>query len=239
MVHLVLVHGAWHGPWCWKRLLPHLNEAGMVCHTPCLAGLGERAAEPPEAINLSTHVNEVVGLLLSRNLQNVVLVGHSYAGIVATRVAEQLPERVSTLIYMDSFVPQPGTALLDLVDSAERDKLREVARHRGGVIPPFPPAAYGVHDPQDAAWLNERLTPMPLQCFEERAMFKPQRLKAIRQVYIRATAGGQPDRFGRFARDFAGRHDVAYFEVPSGHDMMLTHPRQTARILLDECARVK
>jgi pimeloyl-ACP methyl ester carboxylesterase len=232
MTHLMLVHGAWHGPWCWERLLPLVQRPGLTCHAPCLAGLAERQAE---ASDLDTHVREVGALIEAADLHDVVLVGHSYAGIVVSVVAAAMPGRVRTLVYLDSFVPEPDRCLYDLIDPAEAAKLRAVAAQRGGLIPPFPPAAYGVHDPADAAWLQARLTPMPGACFEQPARFDARRLAAVRPVYVRATHGGVPDRFARFARRFEGRDDAGYHEVPSGHDMMLTHAPQVAALLLAEC----
>jgi pimeloyl-ACP methyl ester carboxylesterase len=228
----VLVHGAWHGAWTWCRLAPLLRAAGHEVWTPTLTGLGDRAHLRSPAINLSLHVRDVVMAIEAEDLTDVVLVGHSYAGIVVGMVAALIPERIGRLVYMDSFLAKPGRSLFDLVSAPERDHLRMVAARSDEpwLLPPFPPAGYGVTAPRDAEWLARKLDPMPIACFEEPARFDPRALEAVPASYIFATAS-ERDRFSGFAAEFRGREDRGYHEVASGHDMMLTHVDAVAAIL--------
>lgn len=118
MTTIVLIHGGWHGGWCWKKLAPLLRVAGHDVHAPTLTGLGERAHLLCPEITLSTHVQDIVALLKYEDLQGVVLVGHSYGGMVMTAVAEEVSERLAQLVYLDAFVPLDGQALGDLADPA-------------------------------------------------------------------------------------------------------------------------
>jgi len=104
----VLVHGAWHGSWCWKRVRKSLRDAGHQVFTPTLTGVGDRSHLNSAAINLSTHIADVVNLLQWEDLSDVVLCGHSYGGSVISGVIDRIPERIRTLVYLDAFVPEDG-----------------------------------------------------------------------------------------------------------------------------------
>jgi pimeloyl-ACP methyl ester carboxylesterase len=121
----VLVHGAWHGGWCYGRVAERLRAAGHRVLTPTLTGLGERSHLCSRSVNLTTHIADVVNLIKWEQLQRVTLVGHSYGGVVVTGVADTIPERISSLVYLDAFVPKDGQCMLDLVGP---DGLRSCAR---------------------------------------------------------------------------------------------------------------
>ncbi len=111
MVNFVLVHGAWHGAWCWSRVIPELRKAGHAAHAVTLTGVGERAHLLSKNISLQTHINDVLGLIEAEELHNVVLVLHSYAGVVGTGVADKLGSaRIRHICYVDAVLPKPGEA---------------------------------------------------------------------------------------------------------------------------------
>ena len=131
MAMFLLIHGAWHGGWCWKKVTPLLRAAGHEVCTPTLTGLGERAHLLSAEVTLDTHVQDVVGVLEYEDLRDVVLVGHSYGGMVITGVVDRAADRLAHLVYLDAFVPQDGQALADLVDSTLYTTLEEQARAEG------------------------------------------------------------------------------------------------------------
>jgi pimeloyl-ACP methyl ester carboxylesterase len=118
---IVLVHGAWHGGWCWKRVAPKLRAAGHDVFTPTLTGVGERVHLAGLGVNLDTHITDVLNVLEVEELSDVVLVGHSYAGMVVTGVADRVGGKLRSLIYLDAFVPGDGRNMIDYV-AAERRK---------------------------------------------------------------------------------------------------------------------
>src|SRR5919108_5734416 len=111
----VLVHGAWHGGWCWIKVTRLLTDAAHAVHTPTLTGLGERAHLARPEIDLETHVQDVVALLDTEELRQVVLVGHGYAGIVISGVAARAEKRIARLVFLDACVPEPGQSLVSLL----------------------------------------------------------------------------------------------------------------------------
>ena len=236
MTDLVLVHGAWHGAWCWRKIEPLLAERAHHVWTPTLTGQGASAHLAQPWVNLSTHVQDVANTILSEELTDIVLVGHSYSGIVTSLVACQMPERIRRLVYLDAFVPTSGKRLFDLISEQESGQLRAVAANspKSWLLPPFPPKGYGVTDPDDTAWLERQLTPMTIACFEEVAQFDEQKLSTLQRTYVWASRPDR-DRFGRFAAPFRGQGPLSYFEVPSGHDMMITHAAETAQLLCQLC----
>jgi pimeloyl-ACP methyl ester carboxylesterase len=233
MATYVLVHGGWHGGWCWRKVTPLLRDAGHDVYAPTLTGLGERAHLAGPEVGLAVHIEDVANLLEYEDLVDVVLVGHSYGGMVITGAAGRVPKRVAQLVYLDAFVPADGQALVDLLPPERRDVFLEQARAtgEGWRVPPPSPEFYGVTEEADLAWVRPRLVPQSLATFTEplgraRATASPPR------TYIACTASTVAT-FRPFAEH--ARADTAwrYHELATGHDAMVTMPEGLARLLLD------
>ena len=150
MTTYVLVHGAWHGGWCWRHVAARLREAGHEVHSPTLTGLGERAHLAKPEIGLRTHVDDLLGLLTYEDLQNVVLVGHSYAGLVVREAADRKPERVSRITMVDAWAGRDGESLDDLAPGFFLDWIESTAVD--GLVPPAPAATVGVTQTRSRGW---------------------------------------------------------------------------------------
>jgi pimeloyl-ACP methyl ester carboxylesterase len=154
----VLVHGAWHGGWCWRRVADRLTAKGHYVVAPTLSGVGERSHLPPDEIDLTTQINDVAGEIKWKDLDQLILVGHSYGGMVITGVAEQLHDRISAIVYLDAFLPADGQSLADLSGRASWPE---------PVTPPLSSSAFHVNA-KEAAWVDSKLTPHPTQCFTQK-----------------------------------------------------------------------
>lgn len=231
-MNIVLVHGAWHGGWGWRRLTPLLRRAGHEVYTPTLTGLGERAHLAGPGIDLDTHIRDVLGVLEAEELESVMLLGHSYGGMVITGAADRVPQRIARLVYLDAFVPQNGKSLMDYVVPERATRFREEGERTGRVMPP-PPSLWGVTDSTDAAWSARHDAPHPYA-----SMRQPVRLQneaALARIpkafiYCSSPATGSFDQFAAKVRD-----DPAwrFFELATGHDAMVLVPERLARILLE------
>ncbi len=232
MATYVLVHGAWHGGWCWKKLTPLLRSAGHEVFTPTLTGLGERAHLAGPEINLSIHVLDVLGVLEYEDLRSVVLVGHSYGGMVITGVADRAMERLSHLVYLDAHVPRDGQSAGDLMPPGRIGRLQEVARDRGEGwrLPPFLAGRYGVTADADVRWLSPKLTDHPLKTMLEPLRLENKAAAALPRTYIYCNrpAYGLFEPYAERAR----AEGWPYHELATGHDAMVTQPRELAEILL-------
>src|ERR1700730_4417189 len=164
MATFVLVHGAWHGGWCWQKVIPFLEAAGHEVYAPTLTGLAERAAELSPDIGLDTHIQDVVGELEEKNLHGVILVGHSYGGMVITGVVDKVPERIAHLVYLDTFVPRDGESMVD-VSPLVIYLLRKKTRGDGWKVDSQ--GTYGVNTEPDRSWLLSKVTPQPLKTLEQ------------------------------------------------------------------------
>ena len=165
MATFVLVHGAWFGSWCWQKIIPFLKAAGHEVYAPTLTGLAERASELSPEIGLDTHIQDIVGLLLEKDLHGVILVGHSYGGIVITGVVDQVPERIAHLVYLDTFVPRNGESMADISPLVIR-LLRQQAQAHGDGWKINPRGTYGVTREPDRSWVLRSVTAQPLKTFE-------------------------------------------------------------------------
>ena len=221
MTSYVLVHGAWHGGWCWRRVARALAATGAEVHTPTLTGLGERAHLASPDIGLETHVRDILGVLEAEDLSGVILVGHSYGGIVASAAADRAPERVAPLVYRDAVVARDGECMYDRASEQLKADFEEQA-HTGGDGWRVPVTAIsaqflGLKSEDDARWVMPRLTPHPVRTFRE-----PVRLSAgfpqMPRTYINCI-GDQP--FGQPRTKQADGIDD-YHEVRAGHDAMVT-----------------
>ena len=230
MATFVLVHGAWHGGWCWVRVARLLRDAAHEVHTPTLTGLGERAHLAHPEIDLDTHVQDVIGALEAEELRNVVLVGHSYAGSVISGVAARVANRVSHLVYLDAFVPEVGKSLFDYA-GPRAEAMREAARTNGDGwrIPPLPPERFGISSQRDREWLTRRLVSQPLRTLEQPlAAAGGDKLKRV-YIYCSSPAMGP---FEQFAERLREDRKWQYHDLKTGHDAMISAPGDVAKILL-------
>jgi pimeloyl-ACP methyl ester carboxylesterase len=219
---VVLVHGAWHGGWCWRRVADRLAASGRYVVAPTLSGVGERSHLASGAITLSTHIDDIVNDIKWKDLDRVVLVGHSYGGIVITGVAERIRERLAAIVYLDAFVPLDGQSMSVLRSAA--------ATPLPAPMVPAPPAANFKINANDVAWVNSKLTPHPTKCFTESLRVSDAYQTVREKVYVRAPAFPQAAFDAAYARCRADR-GWKTLEMTSGHDIMLDQPAALAALL--------
>jgi len=231
MATFVLVHGAWHGGWCWARAAPLLRDAGHQVHTPTLSGHGERAHFLASEVDLDTNVRDVLAVLTYEDLRDVVLVGHSYGGMVITAVADRMPERLAHVVYLDAFIPEAGQCVLDLVSPERATTFRDGARASadGRSVPALPLEVWGVTDPGDVEWAASRISPQPLGTLTQPVHCEGAAATSLPRTYI----GTDYVAFRRFAE--RARTDLGWRSrhLPTGHDAMITMPRELVALLLE------
>jgi pimeloyl-ACP methyl ester carboxylesterase len=229
MADYVLVHGAWHGAWCWKRIVPALWAAGHRVFTPTLTGVGERAHLLNRHVGVDTHIADVANLIESEELLDAILVGHSYGGVVITGVANRLAARLRHLVYLDAMVLKPGeswsTTHPPETQAARRKSIAEL-----GTIAAPDPTLFGLEG-DDRAWVARRQTPHPGGCYDAKLHFDPDALEGLPHTFIDCTSPALPtiavsrDR----VRTEPGWNIV---EIPTGHDAMISAPEPLLKALL-------
>jgi len=224
----VLVPGAWLGGWCWRDVAASLRRAGHDVIAATLTGLGDRAHLLSREIGLETHVADILGVLRFGDLENVILVGHSYGGTVITAAAERMPERIARLVYLDASVPHDGQSNNDVFGPDMANELRSWAQSKGDGWR-VPPASYVTERMSGPlrAWVGERLAPHPWRCFEERVHLRSKDAASLPRAFIRTTASDLYDRLIKEARQ-AGWYCR---ELEGGHYAMLTQPQAVAAAL--------
>jgi pimeloyl-ACP methyl ester carboxylesterase len=227
----VLVHGAWHGGWCWAKVSRLLNDAGHTVYAPSLTGLGDRGHLARPDVDLALHVQDVVSLLEAEELRGVTLVGHSYAGMVITAVAAQAAARIAQLVYLDAFVPAAGQSLLDHLPPERAAGFRDAAAKdgEGWRIPPLPPERFGVTTQRDREWVLRRLLPQPLKTFEQAVPSAGGERARRTYVYCSRPAMGAFDQFAERLRE---DRKWTFHELATGHDAMVTAAGDVAKILM-------
>lgn len=230
MATFLVAHGAWSAGWCWKKMRPLLHRLGHELFTPTHTGIGERAHLAHPEVGLETHIADVLGVLEFEDLRDIVLIGHSYGGMVATAVADRAPERLLHLIYLDAFVPRDGQSMFDLHPAGVRTAMREAARRfgEGWRIPPNPlPPDTGE---TDVAWIMPRRVMQPIRSFEE-----PVRLSGagerVPKTYIYCTRPGPVDVFRPFAERASTESGWQYVEIDASHSPHITAPETLAGLL--------
>jgi pimeloyl-ACP methyl ester carboxylesterase len=190
----------------------------------------------PAEINLDLHIRDVVQLLEYEGLERVILVGHAYAGMVITGVAEGCPERLARLVYINGVVPQDGEAMVDQLDAVRGPdftaRVRKAIQNREGFLPPpaTPEAVgqrWGISDPADQEWVLSRLTPQPVAAFGQPLKVCRPEARLIPCSFILSSESG----FGPVA-ELAGQLGWEIFQMDTGHDPMITRPRELADVLL-------
>ena len=244
MATFVLVHPAWLGGWCWNKVAPRLRELGHAVHAPTLTGFGERAHLANPDVGLTTHIEDVVNLVTFEDLQDIILVGSSSGGTVITGAADRVSSRISSLVYLDAFLPSDGQSTFDLLPADRRASLEALVatEGEGWLLPRFAPPPWPVivrelwqvTDDSDVDWLLPRLRPTPVRHFTEPVRIKPGLTDAMRRTYIRCTGMRMPappfDRAAAMARSAPGWRCI---EIDATHLSYVTHPREVTATLLD------
>ena len=229
----VLVHGAWHGGWCWSRVADRLRAAGHQVFTPTQTGLGERKHLLSKDITLDTFTKDIANVIEAEELTNVVLVGHSFGGLVISGVADAIPERFRHLVYLDSLVVERGKSPFDSLPADVAAARRKAAEESSGglSLPAPPPSAFGVSDAKDTEWVKRRLTPHPLGTYSSTLNIKGPVGNNLPRTYIHCT---NPS----YAALQASRNWVKaqqgwrWAEIATGHDAMVMAPDEVARMLI-------
>lgn len=257
MATFILIHGAWHGGWCWWKVAPRLRNAGHTVLAPSLTGLGDRQhlapLLPPGLLNLDLHIRDIARLLESRDARNAILVAHAYAGMVATGVAAVCPQRLAALVYVNGVIPADGAAMVDQLQAVRGPEFVAGIRRRIDAGEPFLPAPttadeiarrWAITDPDDQAFVLPRLSPQPTQTFaqpvrlnhpdSDAAADAPTVADAapLRREFILCRQSG----FDAVA-DQAAAHGWGIHHLYTGHDPMITAPAELTDILLQIAPR--
>jgi pimeloyl-ACP methyl ester carboxylesterase len=231
MTTYVLVHGAWGGGWKFARVAERLRKRGHTVFTPTLTGAAERSHLLSGAINLTTHVTDVLNVIRYEDLSGVVLLGHSYGGMVITQVADKVADRIAALVYLDAFVPEDGQSLFDLNIPANTQMFLARAGANGGLLIPPPPAKayFGVND-TDAARVDELAAPQPIGTMIEKVQLSGAYRGVKKKVYVHGAVLPRESPFKRF-HDAAKAAGWETHALPCGHDIMLDLPDELTAIL--------
>ena len=237
MTAFVLIHGAFHGGWCWREVRRKLWEQGQEVFTPSLTGLGDRYHLMSPEINLDTHVQDIVALIEAEELTDVILCGHSYGGVVMAAAADRVPGRIKALIYLDALVIDSGQGACDVLPPMTVANITEAARKSGDgwKIPPAPASSYNVNV-VDQAWVDRQSGPHPLSSLQQRANLSEGLSAIIDRTFIYATEWGETTSITPSFHRAKGR-GWRIVEVPCGHDVMVDRPDVVVAQLMAAAAR--
>jgi pimeloyl-ACP methyl ester carboxylesterase len=232
MATFVLVHGAWSGANGFRKVRPLLRDAGHEVITPCLTGIGERSHLASPSIDLTTHIRDVVNVVLYEDLSDITLLGFSYGGFVVTGALDHIADRLRHLVYLDAFVPASGDTVARL---AGYGGAATISLNPDWFIPP-PPREFD--DPEEAAWQTARRTPHPLACFTEAVhLAQPLEDFPFTRTYIKATAekpdASALDAFWSAAETARESPAWRYREIATTHMVASNRPADLARVLLE------
>lgn len=228
----VLVHGAFHGGWCWKRVAERLRARGHAVYTPTQTGLGERRHLLSRDISMDVFVNDIVNVLEAEELRNVYLVGHSFGGGTVAGVADRVPDRLKRLVFLDAGIPQGGKSSFDRLPPEVRDaRIKAADETSGGLSIPVPPVStFGLKTEEDQRWVERRMTPHPLNTYMTAPTIEHPIGNGVATTYIRCTdpfySNVAPS--AEFAKAQGGWQ---YLEIQTGHDAMVSAPAELCELL--------
>lgn len=232
MSTFLLVHGAWHSGRCWQRVTPLLESAGHRVLAPSLTGYGDKAHLLSPEVGLYTHIDDIVAEIGDHT--DVVLVGHSYAGLVISGVANRIPDRIAHLVYLDAMVPEDGETAIDvqpvsrrMIDAADGWRIPPMAEQ------PAPYGLFGVTDPADVAWLRGMLSDQPVLCLQQPVHLDNPAAEKIPRTHIHCVGATPPGITRRPVPAVQPDGSPAQvWELPTGHDCMITMPAELTGLLL-------
>ncbi|MEO1020844.1 MAG: alpha/beta hydrolase [Pseudomonadota bacterium] len=237
----VLVHGAWHGGWCWKHVKQALEADGHRVFAPTLSGLAERSHLLNEPIGLDTHVQDIVSLIEGEDLRDIVLVGHSYGGMVVTGVADHLKDRIDHIVYLDAGTPtESGQSFLDYGPDSNPEGVAAALEQLSALAPdgiammPLPAIAFGIpaENVEATRWVEENLTPHPLKTWTDPLPLENGGSMGLARTFILCTSPPlENSSIGAAAQLIRNDPSWNYLEMETGHDAMVLAPAETAGIL--------
>ena len=233
--HFLLIHGAWHGGWVWNEISDILRYQRYSVSTPTLTGLGEKKHLLSSKITIDTFIEDVVNHIIFENLNNIILVGHSFAGSVISGVADKLKDRIQKLIYFDAVILKDGQKPFDIAPKELVKQRIELAKRFGnGISIPAPSAdAFGVFDVKKSLLLEEKLTPHPLSTYQSKLTIKNEIGNGIPLFYI--FCNDPVYKSLESSREVVRKLKWPIFELNAGHDAMFTHPKETLNLLMKIC----
>ncbi|TEA77977.1 alpha/beta fold hydrolase [Allopusillimonas ginsengisoli] len=231
----VLVHGAWNGGWCWSRVAEQLRQSGHKVYTPTLTGLGERSHLLTPDIDLQTFIHDVVNVLVWEDLNDVILVGHSFGGVVISGVADVAADRIRQLIYLDAFILESGVSTMDTLSPDNQEKLRQGMERTGGAVPalaPPRPQSLGITDDDDVAFVQGRLMPQPYKSYTSALALQHPLGNGLPCCYVQCVNPVFPAVAA--SANWAREQDNWRIEpLVSSHCAMVTAPRKLGDLLLE------
>ena len=230
MANFVLVHGAWVGGWCWRPVAQALRKSGHEVYTPTMTGLGERSHLMNPSINLDTHITDIVNVINNEELSDVVLVGHSYGGMVVTGVFDTLSDKITSLVYLDAFVPENGQSLLNLLPPGGPAP----AAASEYTLAPLPAGVFGA-SPEVAAYVDARTTPHPTACFVQTLKLTGGSESVKKRTYIYANVPA-PTTFTPFYEKLKNKQDWVVHTLPCTHIVQIDMPNELSDLLLQAVA---
>lgn len=234
MSTFVLCHGAWGGGWSWVRVAKILRDAGHDVFVPTYTGLGERTHLATPEVGLHTHIKDVRNVIKYERLEDFVLVGHSYGGMVITGVADQEWQKISRIVYLDAFLPNDGQSLNDL---SGRDITPETLRNseeKGGGGWRLPRPEGSLHpdlSDSDRAWIESLTSMQPVNTFTDKLSLSGNHLKIAEKIYVLCTTVKETP-FYQFADWTRSQDDWKTVDLPTHHHLLQSMPEETAAIIL-------
>ena len=239
MTNIVFVHGAWHGGWCWQKVTALMNPSDFRIYTPSLTGTGDKAhlnkVLDPLLIDLDLHIQDIVQLMTYENLWNVVLVGHAYAGMVITGVADICPERLANLVYINGVVPSNGESMLDQLEAVRGPDFAQWIRNHlidGNGFLPTPESQqeitgrWGITRKADLEWVYSKITPHPSASFSQKISLRTGFRDDLSTSFVGSSEAGFESVIAKVKSLNWDMH-----HIESGHDPMITNPEEVADIL--------
>ena len=231
-MNFVFVHGAWHGGWCWRDVAAVLRTAGHQVFTPTMTGLGERAHLLNAQVGLSTFIDDIAAVILSEELDNVVLVGHSFGGHVINGVADRMPQLLRQLIYLDGLVVQHGQSALSIMPPAVQAERTRTMDAEGLRMTIPSPDQFGLSDPAQLAWVMRQLTPHPLKGYTEPLQLQHPLGNGLPKTYIAVTDPWYAP-LAELRQWVRSQPDWDWRELAACHNAMVSAPLALASLLME------